>query len=173
MGNKFSEEEISIESDKIKKITAYSIGVIAIFSCSVGLYVIKMLSASVPKLMTNELNEKLNEASRQKKQIETILLHMTDGIIAFDLNGEIMHINPAATQLLKLDKNDNNFDKIFKKLDININMEKIIYLENWTSSEQKVNLQDRYVNMLFAPYKDENDRPARCYCSNTGYYRAC
>ena len=119
-----------------------------------------MISSSVPKLMTNELSDKLNEASRQKKQIEAILLHMTDGLIAFDLNGEIMHINPAAIQLLKLDENDNNFDKIFKKLDIDINMEKIIYLENWTSSEQKVNLQDRYVNMLFAPYKDENDRPA-------------
>ena len=33
-------------------------------------------------------------------------------------------------------------------------------MENWTSSEQKVNLQDRYVNMLFAPFKDENERPA-------------
>ena len=33
-------------------------------------------------VMTTELQENLNEASRQKKQIETILLHMTDGIIA-------------------------------------------------------------------------------------------
>lgn len=110
--------------------------------------------------MNTELNDKLNEASRQKKQIETILLHMSDGIIAFDLEGEIIHINPAATKLLKLDEEDNNFNKIFRKLDIEMNMEKIIYLENWTSSEQKVNLQDRYVNMLFAPFKDENDRPA-------------
>ena len=110
--------------------------------------------------MTIELNNKLLDASRQKKQIETILLYMTDGIIAFDLNGEIIHINPAAVNLLKLSEEDNNFNKIFKKLNIDLNIEKIIYLENWTSSEQKVNLQERYVNMLFAPYKDENDRPA-------------
>ncbi len=110
--------------------------------------------------MTIQLNERLDEASRQKKQIETILLHMTDGIIAFDLNGEIIHINPASRKLLKLDENDNNFETIFKKLGIDINIEKIIYLENWTSSEQKVDLQDRYVNMLFAPFKDENERPA-------------
>ena len=38
-------------------------------------------------LMTNELRENLNEVNRQKKQIETILLHMTDGIIAFDMEG--------------------------------------------------------------------------------------
>ena len=85
---------------------------------------------------------------------------MTDGIIAFDLDGEIIHINPAARKLLKLDDDDNNFDTIFKKIGININIEKIIYLENWTSSEQKVDLQDRYVNMLFAQFKDEDDRPA-------------
>lgn len=112
------------------------------------------------RLMTIELNDKLSEASRQKKQIETILLYMTDGIIAFDSNGEIIHINPAARKLLKLDVEDDNFNKIFTKLNVDINMEKIIYLDNWTSSEQKVNLQDRYVNLLFAPYKDENDRPA-------------
>ena len=112
------------------------------------------------KAMTIELNDKFDEASKQKRQLETILLHMSDGIIAFDLNGEIIHINHAATRLLQLDKSDDNFNKIFKKLNIDINVEKIIYLENWTSSEQKVNLKDTYVNILFAPYKDENDRPA-------------
>lgn len=111
-------------------------------------------------IMAIKLNDRFTEASRQKKQIETILLHMTDGIIAFDLDGEIIHINPAARKLLKLDDDDNNFDIIFKKIGININIEKIIYLENWTSSEQKVDLKDRYVNMLFAQFKDEDDRPA-------------
>lgn len=33
-------------------------------------------------IMTTELKEKLSEVSTQKNQIETILLHMTDGIIA-------------------------------------------------------------------------------------------
>ena len=110
-------------------------------------------------MMNNELNERFNEASRQKKQIETILLHMTDGIIAFNLDGEIIHINPAAKNLLELTDNENNFDKIFNKLGLNMNIEKIIYLENWTSSEQRINVKDRYVNLLFAPFKNENDRP--------------
>lgn len=110
-------------------------------------------------VMTTELQENLNEASRQKKQIETILLHMTDGIIAFDKEGKILHINPAATRLLKLTPEENSFEKIFKKLKLNINLEKIIYLENWTSSEQRINVQDCYVNLYFAPFTDENDRP--------------
>ena len=111
-------------------------------------------------IMTNELKQKLSEVNRQKRQIETILLHMTDGIIAFDLEGKIIHINPAAKQLLGLSEKDNTFDKVFKKLNIEINIEKIIYLENWTSSEQRKNLGGKYVNILFAPFQDENDRPA-------------
>ena len=111
-------------------------------------------------IMTNELKQKLNEVNRQKKQIETILLHMTDGIIAFDIEGQIIHINPAAKTLLRLSDEDNTFEKVFKKLEIDINIEKVIYLDNWTSSEQRKNLEDKYVNILFAPFQDENDRPA-------------
>ncbi len=111
-------------------------------------------------LMTSGLRENLNEVTRQKKQIETILLHMTDGIIAFNMDGSIIHINPAATRLLKINSQDNTFDKIFEKLKLDINMEKIVYLENWTSTEQKVNIDETYLNIFFAPFKDENDRPS-------------
>ena len=111
-------------------------------------------------IVTNELNQKLNEVDRQRKQIETILLHMTDGVIAFDMDGKIIHINPAAKDLLGLSQKENTFEKIFKKLNIDINIEKIIYLENWTSSEQRKNIGEKYVNILFAPFHDENDRPA-------------
>ena len=111
-------------------------------------------------IMTNELRENLNEVNRQKKQIETILLHMTDGIIAFDMEGNIMHINPAATEFLRLLPEDNTFEKIFTKLNIDINLEKTIYLENWTSSEQRVQVADKYLNIFFASFKDEHERPA-------------
>ena len=111
-------------------------------------------------IMTTELQENLNEASRQKKQIETILLHMTDGIIAFDIEGNILHINLAATRLLKLTPADNTFDKIFKHLKVEINLEKIIYLENWTSYEQRINIQEKNVNLYFAPFTNENNRPS-------------
>ena len=109
--------------------------------------------------MTTELKEKLSEVSTQKNQIETILLHMTDGIIAFNMNGEIILINPAAKKLLSIRPEDINFDDIFGKFKLGINMEKIIYLENWTSTEQRIQVEDKYINVFFAPFKDETDRP--------------
>lgn len=68
-----------------------------------------------------------------------------------------MHINPAATDLLNLSENENTFDKIFSKLNIDINLEKTIYLENWTSSEQRVQVEDKYLNIFFASFKDEQE----------------
>ena len=110
-------------------------------------------------LMTNELKQNLNEVAKQKRQIETILLHMTDGIIAFDMEGNIIHINPAAIQLLNLTNEKNTFNSIFTKLNTDINLEKIVYLENWTSSEQRLKIGEKYINLLFAPFQDESDKP--------------
>ena len=110
-------------------------------------------------LMTTELKEKLSEVSTQKNQIETILLHMTDGILAFNRQGEIILINPAAKKFLSIRPEDSNFDDIFGKFNLNINMEKIIYLENWTSTEQRIQVDDRYVNAFFAPFKNDSERP--------------
>lgn len=111
-------------------------------------------------LMTNELKQNINEIERQKKQIETILLHMTDGVIAFNMEGKIIHINTEAMNLLKLEQKDNSFEKIFNKLKLNINLEKIIYLENWTSSEHRLTIEDKCVNLFFVPFQDENNRQA-------------
>lgn len=110
-------------------------------------------------MVTTELKQNLSEVNKQKQQIETILLHMTDGIIAFDMKGKIILVNPAATRLLKIMPEEENFEQIFEKVDKDINMEKIIYLENWTSSNQRVTVGERNINMFFAPFKDENDRP--------------
>lgn len=110
-------------------------------------------------IMTKELKQNLNEVAKQKKQIETILLHMTDGIIAFDMQGNIIYNNPAAVDLLQLDQGKNTFNSIFENFKTDINLEKIVYLENWTSSEQRINIGEKYINLLFAPFQDENDKP--------------
>ena len=107
-------------------------------------------------IMTGELKQKLNQVDRQRREIEAILQHMNDGILAFDDTGKVLHMNPAAKNMLGL-KGEKTFQEIFKKLNVEINMEAILYLPNWTASEQRVNVDDRIVNIFFAPYKDEND----------------
>lgn len=160
------QEEIKEQIKQTEIISVIAIGSFSIIMVLIGYFNTKSVVKPVNNLIesaekiANELKENLNEMGKQKKQIETILIHMTDGIIAFDMEGKVIHINPAAKSLLQLDRQDNNFNRIFQKLNTDINLEKIVYLENWTSSEQRLNIDEKYVNLLFAPFQDENNKPA-------------
>ena len=110
-------------------------------------------------MMHKELNGNLKEVSRQKKQIETILLHMNDGVIAFDINGNIIYKNNSSINLLELSGTEKNFSEIFDKIDLKLNLEKIIYLEDLTSTETKVNVGEKTLNLFFASFEDEQNRP--------------
>lgn len=159
--------DIINQADIIKKQTEISIlvaiGVLIIFALIISKvlskYVIYPKNKFIKSDEKTELKDKLSEVSTKKNQIETILLHMTDGIIAFNMSGEIILINPAAKKFLSISPEDNTFNDIFKKFEIDINMEKIIYLESWTSTEKRFQVDDRYVKVFFAPFKNEEDRP--------------
>ena len=88
----------------------------------------------------------------------SIFLHMTDGIIAFDRDGKLILINPAAQKLLNVQSHHQDFKDIFGRFHLDVNLEKIIYLENWTKTEERFQIEDRFVNAYFAPFKKENDR---------------
>ena len=109
--------------------------------------------------MTEELRLSLKTANKQKNQVEAILLHIKDGVIAFDLDGNITYINPAAIDLFKLERTDDSFDKIFNKIKLDVNLEKIVYLDDVTSFEQMVSVDEKFINVFFAPIKDNKNRP--------------
>lgn len=105
-----------------------------------------------------DLQRKLINANMQKVQTDSILKHLTDGVISFDREGNVTYINPAAKNLLSLNEKDNTFEKIFKKYD-DINMERIIYLEDFTSSETKIENNQGTMVLFFVPFKDDLNRP--------------
>ncbi len=108
-----------------------------------------------------KLIESVNKNKTEELDINNrIFLHMTDGIIAFNIEGKIILINPAAKKLLSISPEDATFEDVFGKFNLDINMEKIIYLENWTSTEERIEVEDKFVNAFFAPFKNESERPA-------------
>lgn len=109
-------------------------------------------------LMITQIKTNLNEISSEKSKLETVLLHLTDGVLAFNTQGTLIHANLAAKKLLKIGK-ETLFEDIFKKLKIDINMEKIMYLDDWTTTEQMVKIDDMYINIFFATFRDEEDIP--------------
>lgn len=146
-----------------KKTVAIIITIYVVCVIAISVYLSKFVICPKNKYIKSderaELKDKLNEVSSRKNQIETILLHMTDGIIAFNIKGEIILINPAAKKFLSISPEDNTFDDIFGKFKLDINIEKVIYLDSWTSTEQRIQVDDQYVKVLFAPFKNEDERP--------------
>lgn len=109
------------------------------------------------RFLSNQLNENVNEISNQKAQIETILLHMSDGVMAFDIYGNLIYENPAAIRLLNINTKHKRFDDIFKKLNLDVNIEKVIFLQDFTSSEQRLVIGDSVVNIYFETFQKEDD----------------
>ena len=146
-----------------KKTVTIIITIYVLVSIIISAYLSKFVICPKNKYIKSdekaELKDKLNEVSSRKNQIETILLHMTDGIIAFNMKGEIILINPAAKKFLSISPEDNTFDDINGKFKLDINTEKVIYLDSWTSTEQRIQVDDQYVKVLFAPFKNEEERP--------------
>ncbi len=153
-----SSEIINKSILKIEIVIGIITLVYVILSIIIGILTAKKIIEPSEKLI-KESEENVKEVSMQKKQIETMLLHMTDGILAFDMEGKISLINPAATRLLRIMPEDDTFDKIFGKYNINVNLEKVIYLENWTSTAQRATIGDNYIYMFFAPLRNENETP--------------
>ena len=123
----------------------------ALITILLAIYLSKMVIYPLRKMI--ESREKKERA--EETEIKTKLLHMSEGIIAFNLDGKIDLINPVAKMLLKISPEDYTFEDIFGKFNVELNIEKLIYLEDLTSLEQRLEIDDRAVKVLFSPFKNE------------------
>ncbi|MBQ8588704.1 MAG: HAMP domain-containing protein [Clostridia bacterium] len=107
-------------------------------------------------LMASELKETLHEIRSEKDKSETILLHMTDGVVAFNRLGELIHINPAAKELLKLeDTTSISFDTLFGG-STDISVEKILFLPHFKGAERSITTDTNELIVHFAPIKSND-----------------
>ena len=50
--------------------------------------------------MYRQLQSTLQEVESERTKLSTLFLHMTDGVVAFNQSGEVIHSNPAAEEML-------------------------------------------------------------------------
>lgn len=84
--------------------------------------------AEMFNLLREQLTLTLSEISNEKSKLETILQYMADGLIAVDINGHIIHANPAARAMLGIsgaDIENRHYDDIIKGFNENLVYEKL------------------------------------------------
>ena len=152
--------QVQDECKSIKEEVKKELGISMISSAMVTVLLIVYLSHMVIYPLKKMIESKEKREKAEETEIKTRLLHMTEGIIAFDINGKIDLINPAAKMLLKISPEDYTFEDIFNKFKLDINMEKLIYLEDLTSMDQVIEVEEKTVKVLFAPFRnEENNKP--------------
>ena len=79
-------------------------------------------------LMREKLSDTLSEITGEKNKLSTILEYMADDLVAIDLQGGIIHVNPAARAILGLDPADplpKDYDALMGHISDNISLSRI------------------------------------------------
>ncbi|MGI6697773.1 MAG: cell wall metabolism sensor histidine kinase WalK [Clostridiales bacterium] len=108
--------------------------------------------------LTQKLKQTLGEIADEKGKMESILSYMTDGVIAVNVNGEVIHANPAAVRLLgiKGEIHGTRLEDLFAGINIDFNMGRIKTLS--ANQESVIPIKDRILRMETAAFKSEHKK---------------
>ena len=105
--------------------------------------------------MANNLGQTMAAVTNEKNKMEIIMYSMSDGVLAYDENGTLIHSNYACEELLGIENIGRmNMYELFAEIGIDFPEGKSI--DNMEDSI--INVGDKYVNANFNPYKSEEDQ---------------
>lgn len=109
--------------------------------------------------MSRELFNTLEQIEGEKTKMETILVNLTDGVIAFGVDGKVIHINTAARRMLSIVNPDIvEFNQLFADIGANIHLGDIVYLEKNKTHERIITLNGQILRAFFAAFLNERDK---------------
>lgn len=117
--------------------------------------------AEMFNLLREKLDFTLSEISNEKSKLETILRYMADGLVAIDLEGDIIHANPAALTMLSITQEDvrsKNYQDILGGLGKNLSLEHIKESCAEEGGEDTFDYGSSIFAIRYDRFKDENDQ---------------
>ena len=103
--------------------------------------------------MAGQLRETLDQVENERNKLDTLFLHMTDGVVAFSRKGKLIHSNPAASQMLgrHIDE-ETTYEQLFGDF---ASLDEAMTTPDCIEKELEEN--ERYMQLLLAPF----DRDSR------------
>ena len=98
--------------------------------------------------MAGQLQDTLRQVENERNKLDTLFLHMTDGVVAFSRVGRVIHSNPAAARMLRRRIGvETTYEEIFGDVSP---LEQVLSAPDHLEGELQV--RERYLELLMAPF---------------------
>ena len=102
--------------------------------------------------MSGVLQSTLAAVENERNKLDTLFLHMTDGVVAFDHHGELIHCNPAANDLLRRKvEPDCTYEELLGDMHP---FEEVLALQRPNYVEEELRVGERTLDLYLAPFSD-------------------
>ncbi len=110
--------------------------------------------------LTAKLKTVLQEMSNEKQKMDTIIEYMADGLIAATKEGQIIHINSKALEMLGIDEEVcavESFNQLFTSYDEQFKIEKFLKKEEDWAGNKIIDINNESIlQASYAPFMDRN-----------------
>ncbi len=110
--------------------------------------------------MASQLSTTMEVVTSEKNKLEKIFEHMADGVMAFNKQGVLVHVNSACYDMIGATSMGPNFEQVFENIGLDVNFEELLDGKHYEQVDQTLTLGDRYLKMHFDAYlnaKKETD----------------
>ena len=98
--------------------------------------------------MAGQLQETLRQVENERNKLDTLFLHMNDGVVAFSHKGTVIHSNPAAGRMLgQAIGPETTFDQLFGGVAV---LEQVLAAPDHVEGELRVG--EEFHQLLMAPF---------------------
>lgn len=104
--------------------------------------------------MAGVLKETLETVENERNKLNTLFLHMTDGVVAFSKDGKVIHSNPAAMEMLG--RTIGGMDQYKDVFGNKLPLEEILGLKQPGYAEMERDMDGRSIELLLAPFSGES-----------------
>lgn len=104
--------------------------------------------------MASVLQDTLEAVENERNKLDTVFLHMTDGVVAFTGDGSILTSNPAVSAMLGKEVSFYDYDALFGE---QFPMERVIALQRPDFLSGEMEVGGRILELYLAPFTDEKD----------------
>ena len=102
--------------------------------------------------MAAVLHSTLEAVENERNKLDTLFLHMSDGVVAYDGSGALIHCNPAACELLGRTAEECVYSDLFESI---CPFSRVISMQRSEFVESELTVGERSVELYFAPFSDE------------------